>query len=165
MDNLKKKKQARHSDLAAKIIIMIIVAELAGSVGSLVTFPSIGWYNTLNKPAFSPPNWVFGPVWIMLYALMGIAAGLVWHSKSKLKGSALKVYGLQLGMNIAWSLIFFGLRLLSIAFGEIIILWISILATSAVFRKISRVSSLMLLPYIAWVTFALILNYSIMVLN
>ena len=163
---MKKKKQARHSNLAAKIIIMIIVAELAGSVGSLVTFPSIGsWYSALNKPAFSPPNWIFGPVWIILYALMSIAAGLVWHSKSKLKGSALKVYGLQLGLNIAWSLIFFGLRLPSIAFGEIIILWISILATSAVFRKISRTSSLMLLPYIAWVTFALILNYSIMVLN
>ena len=144
---------------------MIVIAELAGAMGSLVTFPSIGWYNALNKPSFSPPNWVFGPAWITLYALMGIAAGLAWHSKSKLKANALKMYGFQLVLNVIWSLIFFGLRLPSIAFVEIIILWISILITSAVFRKISSTSSLLLLPYIAWVTFALILNYSIMVLN
>ena len=154
------------NSLLSKIIIMVIVAELAGAVGSLVTFPSIGsWYASLAKPELAPPNWVFGPVWITLYALMGVAAGMVWASNHKRKIFALKVYGAQLVLNVLWSLLFFGLHSPGIAFICIIALWLAIIATMAAFKQVSKNAFLLLAPYIAWVTIALFLNYSIWMLN
>lgn len=145
---------------------MIIVAELAGIAGSLVTFPSIGtWYASLAKPELAPPNWVFGPVWITLYALMGMAAGLVWASSDKNKIFALKVYGVQLALNVFWSLLFFGLRSPGLAFMGIIALWLAIVGTIVAFWRVSRSAAWLLAPYIAWVTVALFLNYSIWMLN
>ncbi len=155
-----------------KIVIMVLVAELAGAVGSLFTFPAIGtWYAALNKPFFSPPNWVFGPVWVILYALMGIAAGLVWNAKTK-KGvaktariDAMAAFGVQLGLNVIWSVIFFGLRAPFYAFIEIIALWTAIAATIIVFGRISKTSAMLLMPYVLWVSFAAFLNLSIWMLN
>ena len=161
----KKPRDNERKSLFSKIIVMVVVAEIAGIAGSLVTFPSVGsWYSSLVKPDISPPNWVFGPVWIMLYALMGIAAGLVWASSDKRKTFALKVYGAQLGLNVLWSLVFFGLRSPGLAFINIIALWLAIVATMAAFR-FSRSAMLLLVPYIAWVTVAMFLNYSIWILN
>ena len=163
------KKKARgnaRKSLFSKIIIMVVAAELAGVAGSLVTLPSVGsWYSSLAKPDISPPNWVFGPVWVALYALMGIAAGLVWNSSDKRKTFALKVYGAQLCLNVLWSLVFFGLRSPGLAFINIIALWLAIVAAMAAFNKISKSSMLLLVPYIAWVTVAMFLNYSIWILN
>lgn len=152
--------------LPGKIITMVIISEVAGLVGSIFTFPSIGtWYLTLNRPAFTPPNWVFGPVWITLFALMGIAAGLVWNSKNKGKGFALKIFGIQLTLNVLWSILFFGLHTISFALAEIIILWMAIAATIYLFNKISRTAAILLLPYILWTAIAALLNYSIFVIN
>lgn len=166
MKSKKRKHEKGKHALASKIIVMIVLAELGGVIGATVTFPAIGtWYAALNKPAFSPPNWIFGPVWIVLYALMGIAAALVWNSKSKIKQNALLIYGVQLALNVFWSIIFFGMHLPAAAFVEILALWLSIIATIIVFRRISRTAEMLLIPYIIWVTIAMFLNYSIMIAN
>lgn len=125
--------------LLVKIALMIIIAELAGLVGSFFTINSIQtWYETIYKPLFTPPNWVFGPVWLTLYLLMGIAAGLIWHSKSKEKHEALMLFGIQLVLNVIWSVLFFGIHSMASAFVEIIVLWILSAATIFVFYRISK---------------------------
>lgn len=156
-----------------KLIIAVIVSEAAGIIGSVFTAPSIGsWYATLAKPEFSPPNWVFGPVWTALYFLMGVAAFLVWSSyakasEDKKKGIkiALALFGIQLVLNALWSIIFFGLHSPFWSFVEIIILWLAIIWTIFAFYKISRPAAYLLLPYIFWVSFASVLNYFIWYLN
>jgi len=156
-----------------KLIIAIVVSELAGIIGSAFTTPSIaGWYAGLVKPALNPPAWVFGPVWTTLFALMGIAAFLVWSSYAeapadKKKGIkiALVLFGIQLVLNTLWSIIFFGLHNPGLAFIEIIFLWFAILATIIAFAKISRPAGWLLVPYILLVSFAGYLNYSIWQLN
>lgn len=151
-----------------KLIIAIGISEAAGIIGSIFTASSIPtWYATLARPELSPPNWVFGPVWTMLFALMGIAAFLIWqkginHRDVKV---ALSVFGIQLILNTLWSIVFFGLQNPGAAFMEIIVLWVAILATIIMFAKISRVAAWLLVPYILWVTFAGYLNYSIWMLN
>lgn len=147
--------------------ISILIAEGAGLIGSAFTMKNIPtWYATLAKPALNPPNWIFGPVWIALYALMGVSAYLVWQQKD-LPGAkiALLVYGIQLALNIIWSILFFGLKNPGFAFAEIIILWIAIVVTIILFWRISPLPGALLLPYIAWVSFASYLNYSIWTLN
>lgn len=151
-----------------KAIIAIIICELAGALGSVFTTPSIpGWYASLAKPTLSPPNWVFAPVWTTLFALMGIAAFLVWrkgldHKDVKI---ALGVFIGQLVLNTLWSIVFFGLHSPGGAFIEIIFLWLAILATIIAFTKISKPATWLMLPYILWVTFAAYLNWSIYFLN
>jgi tryptophan-rich sensory protein len=150
-----------------KLVITIAVSELAGIVGSVFTSSSISsWYLTLTKPDFNPPNYVFGPVWITLYALMGVAAFFIWQKGLSYKVKiALGIFGIQLLLNMFWSVIFFGLQSPGGAFIEIIFLWFAILATIITFYKISKISAYLLLPYILWVTFAAYLNYSIWILN
>lgn len=163
---MRPKQIGNKSNLIRKIVIMIVIAELAGIVGSIFTAPSIGsWYATLNKPWFTPPAWVFGPVWLTLYALMGIAAGLVWHSKSKMKERVLQIYWLQLALNVIWSLLFFGLRSPLFGLIDIVLLWMAIAATTFVFYKVNKKSAGLFVPYIIWVTIATALNYYILVLN
>lgn len=148
------------------LIIAILVSEGAGILGSFFTIPSIPtWYATLNKPSFSPPNYVFGPIWTTLFALMGISLYLVLVSKAKSKQYAVKLFFVQLGLNVLWSIIFFGLKSPGVAFIEIIILWVAILYTIKAFRKISKISSYLLYPYFGWVSIALVLNFSIWILN
>ena len=151
-----------------KLIASICFCYLIAFFGSLVTLPSIStWYAGLNKPSFNPPNYIFGPVWTILYTLMGVALYLVWDKKKKNKSAdgAIKMFLLQLSLNFLWSLIFFGLHLPFAALLTIIALWLSIVYTILLFRKISNKAYLLLLPYIAWVSFALILNFSIVILN
>lgn len=151
-----------------KLIIAIVVSELAGIIGSVFTTPSIAdWYVGIVKPALNPPAWVFGPVWTTLFALMGISAFLIWkkgleHKDVKI---ALGIFIGQLVFNTLWSIIFFGLHSPAGAFFELIILWLAILATIISFAKISRPAAWLLLPYILWVSFAMYLNYAIWVLN
>ena len=151
-----------------KLVLAIIICQLAGFIGSLFTMPAIaGWYSQLNKPSFNPPNWLFGPAWLTLYTLMGISAYLIWRrgiAKKEVK-TALIIFGVQLILNSLWSIIFFGLKLPWLAFAEISLLWIFILLTILKFLKISQPAGLLLLPYLAWVSFASLLNFSIARLN
>ena len=151
-----------------KLVIAVVVAEFAGIIGSVFTISAIPtWYAMLAKPALNPPSWIFGPVWTMLYILMGIAAFLVWRKGWNSKGvkTALSLFGLQLVLNALWSIIFFGLHNPAWALVDIIAMWIVIVATIAVFARISRSAAWLLAPYIAWVSFALYLNYAIWRLN
>lgn len=147
-----------------KLFLSIFLCIGVGFTSSVFTISSIsGWYSTLNKPSFNPPNWIFGPVWTTLYILMGISLFLVWSKKKSKKNY--NYFFIQLGLNFFWSLIFFGLHLPLLAFVEIILLWISILYTIFEFKKISPWSAYLLYPYLAWVSFASILNLSVAILN
>src|SRR3989344_6516488 len=151
-----------------KLTIAIAVSEMAGVIGSVFTAPSIdGWYANIVKAELTPPSWVFGPVWITLFALMGIAAFLVWKKGLNHMGVkiALGIFVLQLVLNTLWSIIFFGLQNPGVALIEIIFLWVSILATITAFAKVSRMAAWLLLPYILWVSFAIYLNYMIYLIN
>ena len=151
-----------------KLVISIVVAELAGIIGSLFTTPSInGWYAGIIKPALNPPAWVFGPVWTTLFAMMGISAFLIWKEGLDRRDVkiTLGIFIGQLVLNTVWSIIFFGLHNPGGALIEIVFLWLAILATIIAFAKISRPAAWLLLPYILWVTFAGYLNYSIWNLN
>lgn len=151
-----------------KLAAAVMLCELAGAIGSLFTFSAIpSWYSTLNKPFFSPPNWVFAPVWITLYALMGIALYLVWEKgleKKKVKTAAI-VFLIQLSLNSLWSILFFGLKSPFYAFFEIVLLWIAIAFTIMKFREVDARAAWLLIPYILWVSFAAILNFSVWTLN
>ena len=150
------------------LILAVLICQGMGLIGSLFTTPAIpSWYAGLVKPSFNPPNWIFAPAWILLYTLMGIAAFLIWNrrnGKKKIK-TALVLFSVQLVLNSLWSIIFFGLHLPQYAFLEILVLWFFILLTLLSFYKISKPAGLLLLPYILWVSFAAILNLSIMILN
>lgn len=151
-----------------KLILAIVVCEGAGLIGTIFTTPAIpGWFKTLNRPDFAPPNWLFAPVWTTLFLLMGIAAWLVWRRGLNEPGvkKALGIFVLQLVLNVGWSAIFFGLKNPGLAFVEIILLWLAILWTVIVFARISKPAGWLLLPYIAWVTFASVLNFAIWRLN
>jgi len=150
-----------------KLIFAIIIAQLAGAIGGLFTITSTGsWYSNLIKPSFNPPNWLFGPVWILLYFLMGISLYLVLTSKkSKNRKIGLYLFFTQLVLNSVWSILFFGLQNPLFAFIEIILLWAAILLTIIYFYKVKKTASYLLIPYLAWVTFAAILNLSIHILN
>jgi len=151
-----------------KLVVSIVACLAAGAIGSIFSRSAIPtWYATLEKPAFNPPNWVFAPVWTVLYILMGIAAFLVWCKglENRQVRIALIVFLIQLILNTLWSVIFFGLE--SPLYGLIVIsfLWVAILVTVIKFFKISRVASVLMWPYLLWVTFAVVLNSSIWLLN
>lgn len=149
-----------------KFITSIIICQAAGVIESVFTVKSVStWYVTLNKPAFNPPNWIFGPVWIGLYFLMGIALFLIWNQELMPKKKAMTIFFFQLGLNTLWSILFFGLKSPGLAFLEIIFLLIAILIAILFFYRISKTAAFLLVPYILWVAFATILNFSIWRLN
>lgn len=137
----------------------ILVCQLAGASGAILTDAS--WYLALDRPSWAPPGWVFGPVWITLYTVMGVAAWLVWRSDAPSRRSALAWFAVQLVLNAAWTPVFFGAR--SIGGGLIIIisLVVAIIATIAAYRLVSRVAAVLMLPYLAWVGFATALNAAV----
>lgn len=151
-----------------KLIFALLICQAAGGIGSLFTIPAIdSWYADLNKPSFNPPNWLFSPVWITLFVLMGIALYLVLVkdlSQEKVK-TALFLFFTQLTFNTLWSVLFFGLKSPLFGFIEIILLIILVLATIFQFVKISKPAALLLVPYLLWIIFAAFLNFSIWQLN
>jgi benzodiazapine receptor len=152
-----------------KILTVVVTCLAIGYLSGTVTRESIlTWYPSLIKPSFNPPNWVFAPVWSMLYAMMGVAAGLVWdridYDKEIVK-KALVFFAIQLALNALWSYLFFGLHNPMLAGIEIIILWLMIFETYSQFVKINKIAGYLLLPYLAWVSFAAVLNGSIWWLN
>lgn len=151
-----------------KIASWIFICEFIGILGSVFTISQIPiWYAMLNKPFFSPPNWIFGPVWTTLYALMGISIYLIYESKIKKtdRQFLVKIFFLQLFLNFLWSVIFFGMHLLFIAFIEILILWVVILLLIFKFYKVSKPAAYLLIPYLLWVSFASLLNLFVAILN
>ncbi|MEX0649821.1 MAG: TspO/MBR family protein [Candidatus Andersenbacteria bacterium] len=157
-----------HIPNIGKLIIAIVVSQLAGAIGSVFTVPSIPtWYASLVKPELAPPNWVFGPVWISLFVLMGISAFLVWKRGLDRKDVkiSLGVFLVQLVLNTLWSILFFGFQNPGAAFLEILILWLAISCTIFLFYRISKAAAWLLVPYLVWVSFAGYLNYALWVLN
>lgn len=150
-----------------KLVTAIVLTVVLGAVGGLVTAAEIPvWYAGLNKPAFNPPNWLFGPVWTMLYLLMGISCFLVWKLPVTVqRNKALALFIIQFVLNFCWSFIFFGMHELGWALIEMGILWMAILLTIIHFSKLSKTAAWLLVPYIAWVSFAFILNAAIWKLN
>ncbi len=152
----------------AKLIYAILICEAIGLISVPFTIASIPtWYSTLNKPSFSPPNWIFGPVWTTLYLMMGVSAYLVWMKgfKNKKVRTALSYFLIQLAFNFFWSVLFFGIHSPLLALFDIILLWLVIFLTMVKFYQISKLASYLLLPYLFWVSFATLLNFSIVILN
>jgi len=150
------------------LVSWIVISFIPGIIGSLFTSPNIQiWYATLNKPTYNPPNWVFGPVWTLLYLSMGIAAYLVWETRKENKAvnAALILFLAQLFINGLWSFTFFGQHNILQALVQIVLLWFLILGTIIKFYQINSLAGLLLAPYILWVSFATFLNYSIWALN
>jgi len=152
-----------------KIAIALIVCLVVGYSASIVTRPSVeSWYPTLTKPIFNPPNWIFMPMWTLLYILMAVAAGLVWDKikeQNEEVKKALAFFLIQLTLNAIWSYLFFGLKNPMLALIEIALLWLMIYETYLKFIKINKTAGYLLIPYLAWVAFAAILNASIWWLN
>lgn len=159
---------ARPKDNYLVLAGSILLTQGVGGIGSLFTFSAIStWYVYLNKPFFSPPNWIFGPVWTLLYTFMGIAAYLVWRrfQFGKKARAFWHVYWTQLILNALWSILFFGFKFTGLAFIEILAMWYFIARSIQEGRRLSPWSSYLLYPYLAWVSFASILNLAILVLN
>lgn len=151
-----------------KLIISVVGCELVGILGSVLTVSAIsGWYMTLNKPFFSPPNWVFGPVWTILYFLMGVSFYLIWIRgfQEKRAKTASRFFAAQLVLNFIWSPVFFGLRSPELGLVVIVAMWVMIVMTMMKFYPLSRWAFYLLVPYVLWVSFATVLNAAIVMLN
>jgi len=148
-------------------LLSLIIPLAVGGISGFFTVSAIpGWYQTIQKPSWNPPNWVFGPVWTTLYVLMGIAMYLIWtQPRTEQRQRALYLNAAQLILNFFWSLIFFNLHAIGWALIEIIILWVVIVQTMFAYDRIYKPAAWLLLPYIVWVTFATILNGTIWWLN
>lgn len=149
-----------------KLLISLALPQLAGGLGAFFTFSSVqSWYLTINRPSWNPPNWLFGPVWTVLYILMGIACYLIWKSDHPQKKALLKLYFLQLVLNALWSPAFFGMKSPILGLFVIFPLWGAILLCIVQFRRVNPLASGLMVPYLLWVTFATVLNGSIFLLN
>jgi len=158
----------KNSTSLVKLVISIIICQLAGLIGAIFTSPNIPtWYASLTKPFFNPPSWVFAPVWTVLYTMIGISIYLIWQQRTShnLANKSIMIFVLQLILNSLWSIAFFGLKSPLLGLIVIVALWIAILATILMFREISKTAANLLIPYLLWVSFATILNFSILLLN
>jgi len=153
-----------------KLVICLLIPQLAGLLGSIANFTSLdSWYISLVKPSFNPPSWVFRPVWTFLFLLMGLSLYLVWQKKGsfhkKQWNLTIKIFSVQLGLNILWSYLFFFFHNPLAGFLEIILLWIFILLNIIYFYKLNKTAGLLLVPYLLWVSFATFLNFNLWILN
>lgn len=152
----------------SKLVISIAIPVAIGATAGFFTVTGVGsWYQAINKPSWNPPGWVFGPVWTMLYIMMGVSLYLVWKSGNSihLKRTAIGLFAVQLILNFFWSFIFFDQQQPGWAFVEIIAMWVFIFLTIFAFAKVNKTAAWLLVPYISWVSFATILNYTIWKLN
>ncbi len=149
-----------------KLFLSLLLPQLAGIIGSVFTINAIpSWYVSLNKPSFSPPNWIFGPVWLTLYLMMGIAVYLNWIKNNKQAKFNVRLFFIHLFFNFIWTPIFFGAKNLFLALIVIFIIWLLIVTLIYNFQKVNKISSLLLIPYLLWVSFASILNLSLYILS
>lgn len=155
----------KHS-LLYKILLCAVACLLLGSLSGLATGTAVkGWYAEMAKPSWNPPNWIFGPVWTVLYLMMGSAFALVWQASSKAKNKAMLLFGIQFALNLLWSILFFGFARIDLALIEILLLWLMIFFTILSFYRIKALAAYLLIPYLAWVSFASFLNYTLYTLN
>lgn len=149
------------------VSLAILLCEGAGLLGAIFTTADSAWYSSLPKPELTPPDWLFAPVWTLLYALMGVAAWLVWQQGPQKRRVfvAMILFFIQLALNAWWSFIFFDQHSAGGALIDIVLLWVAILATIIAFARVSKAAAWLLLPYLAWVSFAAYLNWSIWLLN
>lgn len=146
--------------------LLVWLALCFGAAWFGAQFEPGAWYAGLRKPAWNPPNWIFGPVWSVLYTLMAISAWLIWRRGGvRPNAVALVAFLLQLVLNALWSWLFFGLHLMALAFAEIVLLWLAILVTTILFWRRQPLAGALLLPYLAWVGFAAVLNFTLWQLN
>lgn len=154
-----------------KFVISIIICESVGIIGSFFTFSSVSnWFPTLVKPWFSPPSWLFGPVWTILYFLMGLSLYIVWNktetiSKQKYKKQFFILFGIQLILNALWSFLFFGLKSPISGLIDILFLDMAVITTIIYANRVSKYAAVLLAPYMAWIIFATLLNFEIALLN
>jgi tryptophan-rich sensory protein len=150
-----------------KLIASLVIPLAIGAIAGISTSKAIpGWYETLNKPSFNPPNWIFGPVWTTLYFLMGISLFLVWRQNaSRERNNAILVFITQLVLNFCWSFLFFHFHQIGLALVDIVLLWLCIFLMILLFYKIKPVAAYINIPYILWVTFATLLNAAYYFLN
>jgi len=154
--------------LFLKILIAVAACIIIGFLSGIATADSISsWYLQLNKPSFNPPNWVFGPAWTLLYTLMGVAAALIWHKgwANKVVRNAIYLFIAQLILNAFWSIAFFGMQSPPLALLVILVLLALIIVCILLFRRIDKIAAWLLIPYLMWVSFATVLNISIVILN
>jgi translocator protein len=148
----------------AVLVIFLVVAFAAAAIGA--AFPPGDWYAGLVKPSWNPPSWLFAPVWTALYVMMAVTAWLVWRQGSApAVRAALFAWVVQLALNAAWSWLFFGLHRPGLAFAELVVLWLAILVTVVLAWRVAPTAGALLLPYLAWVTFAGMLNVTLWRLN
>ncbi|TWU28958.1 TspO/MBR family protein [Novipirellula artificiosorum] len=149
------------------LAIFIGICLGAGGIGAIATTSEIeSWYKTIETPSWNPPDYVFGPVWTTLFIMMAVAAWRVWKQEGfKPAATPLTLFAAQLGLNVAWSWVFFGMHQPGWAFVEIVILWLAIVATTVAFFRRSKVAGGLMLPYLAWVSFASVLNFAIWRMN
>ncbi len=151
-----------------KILLCVLVITLLGGAGAVFTSGSLkDWYAGLEKPPGVPPNWLFGPVWTVLYAMMGISLARVWHfvPTGPAKTRALVRFAIQMILNLTWTPVFFGAHLLAPALAVIVFLWIMILLTIFAFKPLDRIAAMLLVPYLVWVSYATYLNAGYLALN
>jgi len=149
------------------LVVCVVLCYGAAAIGAIFTTSAIpDWYSRIEKPPWTPPNWLFGPVWTMLYLTIAVAAWMVW-SRERLTGNSvpLILFALQLVLNAAWSPIFFGLHMLGAALFEIVALWTLALATTVAFWRVTPMAGALMLPYLSWLAFALSLNFAIWRMN
>ncbi len=152
---------------AIGLIVFLGLCYFRLKIGSAVTATSVGtWYQVLNKASFNPPDGVFTPVWIVLYFMMAIAGWRVWrHGNSRKISQALALFALQLGLNFFWSVLFFGYQRVALALAEMLVLFLTVVATTVLFWRIDRLAAWLLVPYLLWLVFATVLTYFVWVLN
>lgn len=149
-----------------KLILSILLPQMAGAIGSFFTIQAIPtWYALLNKPSFSPPNWIFAPVWLALYLMMGISLYINWISKKKMAKSNVRLFFIHLFFNFIWTPVFFGAKNLGLALVIIVVIWILIVEMIRRFWSVNKAASLILIPYLLWVSFATLLNFTLWRLN
>lgn len=152
---------------ALALILLLALCFAVAGLGGYWTSSSVGdWYQTLRRPSWTPPDWLFGPVWTLLYAMMAVAAWLIWLRRAETGSTtALTLFAIQLALNLAWSGLFFALKNPAAGFADIILLWLAILATMIAFWRLSTPAGLLLLPYLLWVSYATALNFALWRMN
>ena len=150
-----------------RFIVAVGLTLSVGIIGGIFTSTTTEWYLSLNKPVFQPPGWLFAPVWTLLYLLMGYSLFIIWQkgTEGEKIGRALTLFFIQLAVNGVWSFIFFTAQNVLLALVDILILWLLLIFTIRAFRQISRKAGLLLVPYFIWVTFATVLNFTILIMN
>ena len=152
--------------ITALFICLLLPLAIGGISGYATASGIHDWYITLHKPSFNPPNYLFGPVWTLLYLLMGVSLFIIWRSnQGRKRNEALKIFAIQITFNFLWSFLFFKFNLVGVAFMDILVIWFSIVLMIFIFRRVNKIAAYLQIPYLLWVTFATTLNGAIWLLN